>query len=132
MRTTEGIWLTYGGTPCASCSTRGGYVRPGESQPSRTRGCCATCYKYHRDSDTLDQFLTLRPAHTAPEARVRLRPVWQRRDERQDIIAAVVAIHEGGGLIAAAPLVEGFDNRAKRMANAERFAAAYLGAARAA
>ena len=115
MRTTEGLWVTHGGVPCASCSTRGGYVRPGEAQPSRIRGCCPTCYEYHRDSDTLDQFLTLRPAHTSGEARVRLRDRVERMYDQQEAIAERVRVHE----CVPEAVVEGERNTERRIRNAE-------------
>lgn len=107
-------------TPCAdsTCRTTRGYVRPGETVPTRIRGLCNTCHEYHQRHGTLAQF----PRHTGPR---KLQPTWLVRQRRKQLIAMRVAMHEGGDLALHAPLVEGEDNTARRIRNAERFAVAY-------
>lgn len=107
-------------TPCAdsSCRTTRGYIRPGEALAWRSRGLCHTCWQFHQRHGTLAQF----PLHTGPR---KLQPTWLVRQRKERLIAMRVAMHEGGDLALNAPLVEGENNTARRIRNAERFAVAY-------
>jgi hypothetical protein len=107
--------------PCADrdCRTTGGYIAPGQETPYRQRGLCQRCYQYHQRQGTLAQF----PTHSGPR---KLQPTWLVRQRRERIINLRVAMHEAGGLCPTQPLIEGENNTARRIRNAERFAAEYL------
>lgn len=127
MRATTTGLTTY---PCLDCGTRGGYIPAQQRIPSRYHGLCSNCLQHHRRAGTLDRYIVTRVKPEAPTPPTnwqppKLRNAAERKAEKLILIAMRVAMHEGGAIALNAPLVEGEDNTARRIRNADRFVAAY-------
>ena len=122
-RTTEleGRYYADGAPPCLDCGTTGGYGDVGSVRPERTRGLCKHCQNRHRRAGTIDQFPHT-PGHVQRRGHRRTRLASERRREREAIIAARVAEHEG----TAALLPHSPDNTARRLVWSERAARDWL------
>ena len=118
-------WANY---PCLDCGTRYGYIPEQQKIPARYYGLCSNCLQHHRRAGTLDRYIVARvkpltvPSAPPTWALPKLRGAAERKCAQQQAIAARVARHES----VHEAVVEGDDNTAKRIRNAERFAEAYL------
>lgn len=117
----EGRWYRDGGEPCRDCATTGGYGDVGSTRPGRTRGLCKTCHTRHLRHGTVEQFPTVVTMLRRGGTR-RVRLTSERRREKEAVIAARVAEHEGG-----IPLLPGDPFQVSlRTVGAERSARAWL------